>query len=210
MPQLRVLLSFAGASARALEETATAVIAKFFGNAAFPVIPVPQVELQAALDGFRLSSAAAEQGGPQQTADKVNKRATLVQLLRVVATEVQARHGNNLEVLLSSGFQAVSTSKTSIPLDIPDVKKILNLDAGQLKILLTAAVRNARGYVVTVAFVEANGSVGPWQDGVVFSSTRNMILTGLNSGGLYQLRLRAVGGSTGYSLWSNTVVHRVG
>ena len=81
MLQLRVLLGFATASDHSLEETATSVLSKLYGNAASPNPPVTLVVLQAALTAFSLSIAAAQHGGPVETADKNNKREILIGLL---------------------------------------------------------------------------------------------------------------------------------
>ena len=40
-----------------------------------------------------------------------------------------------------------------------------------------------------------------------FTQARRMVLTGLNPGQSYTVQIRAVGGSTGYSDWSDPVSH---
>ena len=44
-----------------------------------------------------------------------------------------------------------------------------------------------------------------WQEAGIFPSTRNIIITGLTSGTVYTVHIRAVGGSTQYSPWSATI-----
>ena len=41
----------------------------------------------------------------------------------------------------------------------------------------------------------------------MYQSISGMAVTGLIPGGTYNFRVRAVGGSTGYSEWSNPVGH---
>lgn len=206
MPQLRVLLGFATAADHSLEETATAVLTKLYGNALYPTPPVTEVALQSALTAFSLAIAAAQQGGPTETADKNSKREVLIGLLRKLAAYVQENHGNVLASLLSSGFEAVSTNRASAPLPAPTIKDIVNGMSGQL-IVRVGAIANAKCYEVRYALIGPGGAPGPMQDGLLFTDSRNLAVTGLTPGGNYQFQVRAVGGSTGYSDWSDPVSH---
>lgn len=207
MPQLRVLLGFASASDHSLEETAQSVLDNLYGNPLYPDPPVTEAALQAALSAFSAAIAAASTGGPQETADKNNKRDVLVGLLRQLAAHVQSKHNNNLADLLSSGFEAVSTNNASSPLEKPSIKDIINGNSGQL-IVRVNRLKNARAYEVRYALLSPEGTPGPFVDGLLFTSSRAMPVNGLIPGGNYQFQVRAIGGSTGYSDWSDPVSHR--
>ncbi|MEQ1751376.1 MAG: fibronectin type III domain-containing protein [Prosthecobacter sp.] len=206
MLQLRILLGFAAASDHSLEETATAVLSKLYGNAAYPNPPVTLVVLQAALTAFSLSIAAALHGGPEETADKNNKREILIGLLRQLAGYVQENHNNDLATLLSSGFEAVSTNRASVQLTAPTIKDIINGMSCQL-LVRVGPIDNAKCYEVRYALIGPNGAPGPWQTGGLHTSSRSMPIGSLTPGGNYQFQVRAVGGSTGYSDWSDPVSH---
>jgi hypothetical protein len=206
MPQLRVLLNFANEPDHALEERAMAVHGGLYGKPAFPSPPVTQAALLTGITNFSTAIAAAEMGGPADTAAKNNMREILIGLLRQLATYVQENHGNNLATLLSSGFEAASTNSTSVPLETPSIKDIINGNSGQL-ILRVEAVENARGYHVRYALIGANGAPGPYIGPVYFKSTRRMEINDLTPGGNYVFEVCALGGSTGESDWSNPVSH---
>jgi hypothetical protein len=206
MPQLRVLLGFSNAPDHSLEETAQAVLDNLYGNPAYPTPPVTQAALQAALTAFSQAIAAAAQGGPEDTADKNNKRDALIDLLRQLAGYVQAKHGNDLAVLLSSGFEAVSTNRASSPLSAPTIRDILNGNSGQL-ILRVTPVANAKNYEPRYAAIGANGAPGPWQNGGIIGNSRSIPVNGLTPGTNYTFQVRAIGGSTGYSDWSDPSSH---
>ncbi len=206
MPQLRVLLGFTNAPDHSLEETTGAVSAGLFGHASYPTPPVTQIVLDAALLAFTQSIAAAAQGGPADTADKNNKRDALVDLLRQLAGYVQSKHGNDMAVLLASGFDAVSTNHASTPLTAPTIRDILNGNSGQL-ILRVTPIRNANSYETRYAAIGAGGAPGPWQSGGLHSNSRSISINGLTPGTNYTFQVRAVGGSTGYSDWSDAVSH---
>lgn len=204
--QLRVNLGFANAPDHTLEETAGAVSDNLYGKPAYPTPPVTQPNLQAGLTALTESIAAQVQGGTAATAHKNNMRDALIDLLRQLAGYVQENHGNDLAVLLSSGFEAVSTSRASSPLDKPRIKDILNGNSGQL-ILRGTPIPNARCFEVRFAAIGAGGAPGPWQSAGLITNSRSMPVNGLTPGTMYVFQIRAVGGSTGYSDWSDAVQH---
>ena len=57
------------------------------------------------------------------------------------------------------------------------------------------------------AVLETSGAPGGWQSGGSFTNSRSMPLNGLTPGATYTIQARAIGGSTGYSDWSDPVSH---
>ena len=206
MAQLRVLLGFTAAPDHSVEETALSVITNLYGNPAFPTPPVSQADLQTALDNLSTAIAAQAQGGTAATAAKNAARDALVALLRQLAGFVQAHCGNDLATLLSSGFDAVSTNRASMPLPKPVIRTILNGNSGQL-LVTVAPVANAKCYEGRYAAIGAGGTPGPWQSAGLITNSRSMPMNGLTPGTMYTFQFRAIGGSTGYSDWSDAVSH---
>ena len=215
MALLRVLLGFANASDHELEETAGHVIASLYANPnIYPTIPIPVDNVQLALANFTDAIAAQAQGGTAATAAKDEAGQKLIGLLRQLALYVQTTIQNNpaygLAELLLSGFDAASTSRAQSPLATPAIKGIDNTGSGQLTLRVTP-VSNARLYEAQSQTAPnpatGAGTLGDWVSGGMFQSTRGMAVTGLIPGGTYNFRVRAVGGSTGYSQWSDPVGH---
>jgi fibronectin type III domain protein len=200
MATYHVSLNFAQLPDSDLDEFTGAVIAGLTGNAAFPTPAVSIADLTAAQTAFEDAMTAMSQGGTQATAAKNNARQTLVGLLRQEATYVQLAGKNDLPTLLSSGFQVNDTNTAQSPLDKPS---IIGLDNGMTTQLIARVqgVDNARSYEAQVK----NG--GGWTPAGVFTQTRRMVLTGLTPGQIYSVQVRAVGGSTGYSDWSDPISH---
>lgn len=48
----------------------------------------------------------------------------------------------------------------------------------------------------------ATAAGGPWQEAGIYTQARRIVLLGLTPGTIYFTRVRAIGGSTGYSDWS--------
>lgn len=202
MANYRVSLSFTGLSDSDLDEFASNIVVSLTGNAAFPAPLVPLATLGAAQSAFHDALLAAAQGGKQLTAVKTEKRAALETALRSEAGYVQAIAGQNLSALLSSGYEAASTNRAQSALPAPVIVGLDNGMTSQL-ILRMQPVANAKSYEVQTK----NG--GGWTPAGVFTQSRGVVLPGLTPGQNYSVQARAIGGSTGYSDWSDPVSHMV-
>ena len=203
---LRIQLGFAYATDATVQETASAVLNNLWGNAAFPAVPVPSATLQTALDAYMTALAATTQGGTAATAAKNNARAAVVALLRQLAAYVQVNCGGDRAAAFSSGFKVVSTNRARTELSTPAIIALVNGGSGCL-ILRVKAVKHAKTYEVRIAAVAADGTPAPWQRAGFFSNSRAIPLTSLTPGVLYTVQVRATGGSTGYSGWSDPSSH---
>ncbi len=184
-----------------LDEFTTQVIDGLTGNAAFPTPPVTMANLATGRTNFVNAMAATAQGGTQATAAKNAARDTLVGLLRQEANYVQGAANNDLTVLLTSGFDANSTNRAQTPLDKPDIVKILNEASTQLVVRVTP-ITNAKSYEARISTVP-----NVWQAAGTHTQARRIVLMNLTPGTVYTISVRAVGGSTGFSDWSDPVSH---
>jgi len=196
-----VSLSFAQYSAADLDEFTSGVRAGLDGNPAFPTPKVSLADLASAQLALQNAVTAQSQGGPQATAAKNNAQDALVALLRIEAAYVQLESHNDLPTLLSAGFLVNSTSKTKTPLETPGILALVNGNSTQL-VVRGLGVDNARSYEAQIR----NGT-GGYQPGGTFTQSRRMTLTGLTPGQTYTVQIRGVGGTTGYSDWSDAVSH---
>ena len=202
MPQIRVNLGFAQAADHVIEELADEVHTGMTGNADFPTPPVTMAALATATTNFSNARVAAAQGGPADTAAKDASRDALVVLLRQLAAYVQATAANDLAMLLSSGFEAVSTNRASVELPKPTILDVVHAGEGKLKIR-PGPLKNVRMWEVRTSITP-----GVWVSAGTFNSTRDMTLTGLTPGAVYTIQVRALGGLTRASEWSNPVSQR--
>jgi hypothetical protein len=198
---LHTSLGFAQYSDADLDAFTEGVVNSLTGNAKFPTPAVPVADLQTALSQFRSAIGGMAQGGKQATALKNQMRAEMLALLRKEALYVQSACGDDLPVLLSSGFDAASTNRTPAPLDKPTILKIENRVSTQLHLRLTTVI-NARSYEVRI-----KTATGEWTTGGIYTRARGIVLENLTPGTLYSIQARAIGGSTGASDWSDPVAH---
>jgi hypothetical protein len=196
---IRVSLAFASFSDNDVNSLAILVIACLKNNALYPNLPVLIAALTALQTAFQNAMTAAAQGGVPLTAAKNEARDALVSALRQTAAYVQSLTPTlTLSQVLSSGFDVVSASSTPAPLDAP-VFTLDNSSSTQLAVNLTA-VANAKAYQMQFAT-----GTGAWLEAGIFPNTKDIVLTNLTPGTVYNVRIRAIGGSTQYSDWSITV-----
>jgi hypothetical protein len=185
------------AAANDLANTADDVVDGLTGNPAFPTSPVAPAALTTLNTTLRTAITAADAGGPQQTAAKNKAYNAVTDALRKNANYVEIQANNDLETLLSSGYDVVSTNRAQAPLYQPLILSIENLATTQL-LLRLQTVLNAKSYQVQIS-TSVNG---PWQEAGIYTAARRIVLMGLTPGTVYFVRVRAIGGSTGYSEWS--------
>jgi hypothetical protein len=113
-PKIRIADGLRTQSAERLITTAGAIINGLTGNPSFPSPPVDLQTVQAAVDNLSAALVAQANGGPTATAEKRNKQEALIGLLRRLRTYVEDHCGNDLSVLLSSGFQAAVTTRVRL------------------------------------------------------------------------------------------------
>jgi hypothetical protein len=196
----KVSLDFANYSDPELDEFGGNSVTCLTGNTAFPNPPVKPADLDTQVSAFRDAIQAALPGGIQLTAAKNAKREIVLTSLRQNAYYVQTIASADLDMLLSSGYFAISTNRSSVPLDKPAITAIENPASTQLLVRVTPVV-NARSYHMQT------GTNGTWQDAGIHLQARRIVLPGLTPGTVYNVRVRAIGGSTGSSDWSDPQSH---
>jgi len=199
----KVSLRFAKLADTELDNFAQGVIDAMTGNAIYPSPPVTMADLQAAKDDFTDKMAAAQTGGIADTAAKNNSRQTLLGDLRRVATYVQMNCNDDPALLLGSGFQAQSTNRASVPLEQPQSLGLKNGASGQL-VATVDPVRNANTYEGRAKLTDDAAS---WLPSVFSGDSQRIVLAGLTRGKDYTVEVRALGGSTGQSDWSDPSSH---
>ena len=93
-------------------------------------------------------------------------------------------------------FLSTSTNRTRIVLPKPVIESVAPIQSGKFKITV-GPVPTSRGYELRYK----NGTPDYISAGV-FTSSR-IPLENLTPGGFYTVQVRAIGGLTGYSDWSN-------
>ncbi len=141
-------------------------------------------------------------GGTALTAAKNVAREELLVALRQIAAFVQSVAGEDEPLLLTSGFSAVIPGRSpQTKLSAPNVVGVENGETTQLTVRLEP-VPYAKSYEVRAT----NGAKTP--PASTFSTQARRIIVGnLTPGTTYNIQARAIGGSDGFSAWSDPVAH---
>lgn len=198
---IRISLAFAQSPDPDLDEFATNVILKMSGNAAFASPPIPMSTLSTQQLAFHFDLSNMTQGGTQATALKIAARTALLTTLRTLAAYIESIPGITEATALTSGFKIIAQNRTPVTVVAPVISGVVNAGTGQLLVSLNP-VNGAKGYEV-----EVSSQPGVWVRGGLFSSTRNMVVSGLTPGTMYALRARTLGPNNQLSNWSDSVSH---
>jgi hypothetical protein len=211
--KLRVFLGFMRSPNPEVNEYTLGIIEGMKNNPAFPDPPLPIVppvppdptaptDLQTLQQSFSAACVAAGNGGTDLTADMNEKGELLKDALHSLALYVQIKGRYSLSTLLSSGFEACSTNRASVPLDQPVIVALVNETSGQL-LLRGGPVLNARAYQAQMSLDGGK----TWINMGEFNGARRIVLQPVTPGTVYTVQFRALGGSTKYSAWSDPVSH---
>lgn len=195
----RVALNFAAFSDSEVNCLAILLIVCLKNNLLFPNLPLSIADFTVLQTAFQNGITAAAQGGKVNTAQKNEARDALVSAMRQWAAYVQSLAPTlTLSQVLTSGFDIVNPNTTPMPLTQP-VFTLDNSVTTRLAINLQP-VTNAKAYQIQYSI-----GAGPWLEAGIYPNTRDIVLTNLTPGTIYNVRIRAIGGSTQYSEWSATV-----
>ena len=188
---IRIAARLKGQSAEQLVAMAGAVIAGLTNNPSFPTPTVDLKAVQAAADDLNTALAAQAHGGTAATAEKNNKMQALIVLLRKLKHYVEDNCGNDLAVLLTSGFQAAASTRDRSLLANPSILSVDFGNGAELLLKVTPIAR-AKCYEVRCAPVGAGNAPGSWQTGGLFTAARSMRVSNLVPGTVYAFQVRAL------------------
>jgi hypothetical protein len=177
------------------------------GNAAFNKPPIPYapavppdptapLDMTTRVTNLQIAIKNYEDGGQQAKTLRDVALAAVIEGLDALAFYVQTVARFSLPLLLASGFQARSNNHAQSKLETPVITSVTNDSPTELDVHVTA-VANALNYEVQICIGTAD-----WKTVMFSPQARTITLTGLTTGTVYQVRVRALGGSTGQSDWS--------
>lgn len=193
----KVLRRFVKSSNMEIVGTAQKHAGKMENNPDLPTPPVKPADITTLAQTFSDAIQAAT-GDPQNTAAMNTAKVAVLDALRKNSSYVETvgSDPDNLELILSSGLDATNINTAQSPLDQPVILKLLNLAPTMVLLRLTSIV-NAKSYQVQTSLDGGK----TWQEAIITSKARRIVLDNLPSASTVTVRARAVGGSTNYSPW---------
>jgi hypothetical protein len=183
----------------------TAVLTALTGNTNFPSVPVDLAALRLALDTFAASIAQAADGSKKVIADKSRQRKTVIEMLRLLGRYVEIESKNDLAILQTSGFQAISTTRAPAQPLSEKIRKIEHgPNRGQVVVWLLS-VRGAVSYQIRYAPSVNGATPTTWNEKLVAQVKAPAVLTGLTPGTTYAFQARAALKNSMYTDWTDSL-----
>jgi hypothetical protein len=204
MPSIRTNRKYNKLSDTELSRFVGGTIVGFTGSTTLPDPPVAPAELTLQKTAYDTAITNAVRGGSLATSIKDAARAVIVSSLDKNASYVDINCQEDLTILLSSGYEAVSTNRSRQVLAAPVIVAVENGQAGQLRLRVTGDSnrRAIQGRIKPVGSAE----FGPV---ITFQGSRSIVFDALSAGVSYVMQLIGLGGSTGQSDWSESVTKMV-
>ncbi len=172
------------------------------GNTGFGTLPADALTLlDTSIDKLEEDIGNTQTGGTPETAIQEAQRVLVNNQLHKLAIFCQENCNNDPTVFLTSGFKLAHTTNTHSPLPKCVINSVTNGATTQL-VVVAAPMANASGW-------EAQVWVGnnPPHHADCLKPTRKMTIINQVPGTLVNVQMRAQGGSTGFSDWSDPVTH---
>jgi len=194
---IRIALTFATYNRTQLNGFAILVIVCLKNNLLFPTLPVSIADLTVLQTALQDANNTAAQGGVPATTAANEASDALNVALRQNAAYIQSLTPTlTLSQVYTSGYDVINTNRAQSPLIQPVLSGLDNSLTTKLLVQF-APVTNAKAYQVQYSI-----GTGAWQEAGIFPSTKNVLITDLTPGTIYNVRVRGIGGSTQYSEWS--------
>lgn len=174
----------------------------------YPAPPVPPEDMQAQIDLYITTAAAAIKGSKDQTASKTYVKGQLIAMLRSNAMYVNMKiwqQEDNLSSqpnydavrrqILQSGYELSKIPTPIGQIPVPYVEEAKSVNIGELYIRLknyTAYKKGIKCYQVNYRPITT--PVSPWSSST-FTDSR-ITLTDLTSGNVYEFQIAAIGGNS--------------
>lgn len=190
MAILKVLIGFSELRDDDLDTKAANIVKSMTGNTNYTT-PVPTLAVvQTTLTAYETALTAAQNGTPDKTAFKDQKRRDLEAVLKQLGTYVQLNCKNDLSILLSSGFEANKPATRVGVLPKCENMKVENgPNSGTIKVSVDK-MKGARSYRYETTPAPVTGQ-SVWNVNVGTAS--KFTIDGLISGQQYGFRVAGVG-----------------
>ncbi len=201
-PRARVSLTFLQGPDTGIVLRGRAVVAGTTGNDALRNPPVNLAELQTMLNAYDDAITASLEGGRTAIATRNSHREAVNQALRLLAECVEAAANGDAAIILSSGFEAWTYSRSQPQfLDIPMIVKVEQRNSGEFVVSISV-VEKAKGYELR------HGTAGSDSEAWIITPVTRVrpptLFSGLTPGVMYTFQVRALG-HMGYTNWSDPI-----
>jgi len=211
MAKIKAMLNFGRLLLPDLVSRGHAVFNGFNGNTNYttPPPPVDPNVLKTSLDDLSAKMAAALDGGKKALEAQKQAKKPVVNMLEALAHYAEVNCKEDMNIFLSSGFAARSTTRTPPgPVATPTIEKVTQGKTTEARASIKP-VKGARSYVIQYGPLGPGGTPPTtWASTPAVKSRPASLITGLTPGTTYAFQVRALG-PEGYTDWSPSVTRMV-
>jgi len=202
--KIKAVLGFGGVSDTDLLKRLDAIRDGMTGNAAFPSPPVDIATFKTAIDLFNTLVTDAVDGGKKTISAKRKQREVVIKTATQLGHYVEAASNKDLATFNTSGFVAVTNTRTPPqPLNAGSFKYVNRGPLTGQVVLKPAPQKGAVAFDLRYCPVPAAGISPIWVD-MPLPGSKAVTVSNLTPGTNYQFQIRALG-RLGYSNWSDVI-----
>ena len=203
--KIRAVLGFHGVSNSDVLKAGNTAYDGLLNNSAYVNPPVALPVFRQALDTYNALIVDAEDGGKRAVSALQKQRTVVIKMYGQLGHYVEAACNDDLATFNTSGFTAVSGTRTPAqPLGPATFSSIdRGPNSGQSVVKVTSQI-GAIAFDVRYALESSGGALGPWTV-LTLTSPRKVTISGLTPAGIYQFQVRALG-KLGYTDWSSSMI----
>lgn len=174
------------------------------GNKSYATPPIDMATFKSGIDTFTTLVTDAEDGGKKAIAAKKKQREVMVKMLVQLGHYVENACNDDPQVFSTSGFTAVSTTRTPAqPLPPAQIEWIDRGPGSGQVVLKPTKILKAVSYDVRYAVVGNGGTLGSWTT-VGLPGSKKATISNLTPATTYAFQIRALG-QLGYTDWSDSM-----
>ena len=202
MAKYRILRNYAKKPDTGVGEFTLHVATCMTGNPVYTTPIVTPDILRSKAGDLATAVSACTDGTKKDTAHKNVLRADLISTLDSVADYVERIAEGDLEKLLSSGFDVLTTGANApAPVAPTSIMTVTNVATTKFGVTVAPA---AHAWAVQFHLRAAGGA---WFFTEAFTDLRHIVIPGLIPGTLYEMRVQVLGSKNQRSEWSESVTH---
>jgi len=174
------------------------------GNSAFSSPPVDMPTFKKGIDTFTVLVTDAEDGGKKAIAAKNKQREVMIKMVTQLGHYVEAACNDDLATFKTSGFVAVSSTRTPPqPLSPATIDWIDRGPGSGQVVVKVKTIEKAIGYDVRYALLGTGATPGTWTSRTLIGPKKTTF-SNLTPGATYAFQVRALG-KLGYTDWSDSI-----
>ena len=204
VPKIKPVENYSNMANSEIVNRASAAYTGLNGNVNFTNLPVALTDFKAQIDSVTVLMAQAIDGGKKIVAEMRKQVRALIKMMRALGRHVELNCKDDESIFKSSGFEAVSTTKTAPAALTEKIRSVAHGNVSGEIVVKLKAVAKAGSYDLRFGPSANSGLPTTWTTKSTTSVKAPIIIDGLTPGTIYAFEARVLVGSQ-FTDWSDPV-----